>query len=35
LKLLEQRGIGDRTSEGFGQVKVCDEFHCVFRENPV
>jgi CRISPR-associated protein Csx10 len=35
LQLLEQRGIGDRTSEGFGQVKVCDEFHCVFRENPV
>lgn len=35
LQLLEQWGIGDRTSEGFGQVKVCDEFHCVFRENPV
>jgi CRISPR-associated protein Csx10 len=24
---LEQWGIGDRTSEGFGQVRVCDEFH--------
>jgi CRISPR-associated protein Csx10 len=32
LELLEIWGIGDRTSEGFGQIKVCDEFHCVFRE---
>jgi CRISPR-associated protein Csx10 len=32
---LESRGIGDRTMEGFGQVRVCDEFHCVLRENLV
>lgn len=29
---LEIRGIGDRTSEGFGQVRICDEFHTIFRE---
>lgn len=34
LAQLEQQGIGDRTSEGFGQVRVCDEFHQIFRENP-
>ncbi len=32
LKRLEEIGVGDRTVEGFGQVRVCDEFHCVFRE---
>lgn len=32
---LENRGIGDRLMEGFGQVRVCDEFHCVFREEAV
>lgn len=32
---LEDRGIGDRTMEGFGQVRVCDEFHRVFREEAV
>jgi CRISPR-associated protein Csx10 len=32
---LESRGIGDRTMEGFGQVRVCDEFHCVSREKAV
>ncbi len=35
LTELEQRGIGDRTMEGFGQVRVCDEFHRVFREEAV
>ncbi|NJK53604.1 MAG: CRISPR-associated RAMP protein Csx10 [Leptolyngbyaceae cyanobacterium SU_3_3] len=35
LQELEWRGIGDRTSEGFGQVQVCNEFHTVFRENAV
>lgn len=35
LELLEIWGIGDRTSEGFGQIKVCDGFHGVFRESPV
>jgi CRISPR-associated protein Csx10 len=32
---LEERGIGERTIEGFGQVRVCDEFHRVFREEAV
>ncbi len=32
LKDLELKGVGDRTSEGFGQVQVCNEFHSVFRE---
>jgi len=29
---LEVYGIGDRTSEGFGQVQICNEFHNVLRE---
>jgi CRISPR-associated protein Csx10 len=32
LAELEWRGVGDRTCEGFGQVRVCDGFHLVFRE---
>jgi CRISPR-associated protein Csx10 len=28
-------GVGDRTSEGFGQIQICDEFHLIFRENAV
>ncbi|MFB2918443.1 CRISPR-associated RAMP protein Csx10 [Aerosakkonema funiforme] len=32
---LELKGVGERTSEGFGQVQVCNEFHLVFRENAV
>jgi CRISPR-associated protein Csx10 len=32
---LEVYGIGDRTSEGFGQVQVCNEFHNVFQEDAV
>lgn len=35
LAALENRGIGERTSEGFGQVTVCDEFHQVMREDSV
>ena len=35
LAALELQGIGDRTAEGFGQIKVCDEFHQVMRETPV
>jgi len=35
LEELEVKGIGDRTAEGFGQVRVCDEFHGIFREEPV
>jgi CRISPR-associated protein Csx10 len=27
LRELEDRGVGDRRKEGFGQVRVCDEFH--------
>ncbi|WP_445627671.1 type III-D CRISPR-associated RAMP protein Csx10 [Nostoc sp. DSM 114167] len=32
LKELELQGVGDRISEGFGQVQICNEFHTVFRE---
>jgi CRISPR-associated protein Csx10 len=35
LEDLETRGIGDRTAEGFGQVRICDEFHTIVRENAV
>ena len=35
LEKLEQRGIGDRCEEGYGQVRVCDEFHLVMREESV
>ncbi len=35
LEKMEAQGIGDRTSEGFGQVDICHEFHHVFRENAV
>ncbi len=35
LSKLEWRGLGDRTSEGFGQVEICNEFHQIFRENAV
>ncbi|MEN8445953.1 MAG: CRISPR-associated RAMP protein Csx10, partial [Cyanobacteria bacterium J06555_13] len=34
LAILEKVGIGSRCSEGYGQLKVCDEFHLVMRENP-
>ena len=29
---LEVYGIGERTSEGFGQVQICNEFHLILRE---
>ncbi|MFN6484751.1 MULTISPECIES: CRISPR-associated RAMP protein Csx10 [unclassified Nostoc] len=32
LSKLELWGVGERTSEGFGQVEVCNEFHQIFRE---
>ncbi|PSF37382.1 CRISPR-associated RAMP protein Csx10 [Aphanothece hegewaldii CCALA 016] len=35
LEDLEKTGIGDRTCEGFGQVRVCDEFHLILREEAV
>jgi CRISPR-associated protein Csx10 len=33
LEELEIWGIGNATAEGFGQVRVCDEFHTVLREH--
>lgn len=35
LSKLEISGIGDRTSEGFGQIQVCNNFHLVLREEAV
>jgi CRISPR-associated protein Csx10 len=35
LERLEIWGIGNLTAEGFGQVKVCDEFHTILREGAV
>ncbi|MFN3361471.1 MAG: CRISPR-associated RAMP protein Csx10, partial [Pseudanabaenaceae cyanobacterium] len=35
LQILEMVGIGRRTVEGFGQMRVSDEFHSVFREEVV
>jgi CRISPR-associated protein Csx10 len=35
LENLEIWGIGKATAEGFGQVRVCDEFHNVLREEAV
>jgi CRISPR-associated protein Csx10 len=27
LAMLQQDGIGERRAEGYGQLRVCDEFH--------
>lgn len=35
LATLEQMGVGNRCSEGYGQLKVCDKFHQVMREEAV
>lgn len=35
IETLETQGIGDRTAEGFGQIRICDEFHTIVRENAV
>lgn len=35
LKELEFKGIGDRTSEGFGSVQICNPFHLIMREEAV
>ncbi|MGC1527001.1 MAG: CRISPR-associated RAMP protein Csx10 [Phormidesmis sp.] len=35
LANLERVGIGSRCSEGYGQLKVCDEFHQIMREAAV
>ena len=32
LEKLCLNGVGDRRAEGFGQIKICDDFHLVFRE---
>lgn len=32
---LEMSGLGDRTCEGFGQIQICNQFHNVFRDEPV
>ncbi|HIK11558.1 MAG TPA: CRISPR-associated RAMP protein Csx10 [Oscillatoriaceae cyanobacterium M33_DOE_052] len=32
--VVELKGVGERTAEGFGQVRICHEFHLVFREEP-
>ncbi len=35
LGKLEEKGVGDRTCEGFGQIQICNQFHNIFRENRV
>jgi len=35
LERLEQHGIGARVAEGYGEVRVCDPFHLVLREQAV
>ena len=35
LEALEWTGLGARTSEGYGDVRVCDPFHLVLREQAV
>ncbi|MFM7219074.1 MAG: CRISPR-associated RAMP protein Csx10 [Nodosilinea sp.] len=35
LEELEIWGIGNLTAEGFGQIKICDDFHNVLREQAV
>jgi CRISPR-associated protein Csx10 len=35
LEEIESNGVGARTSEGFGQVEVCNDFHFEFCEEPV
>jgi len=35
LEELAMRGVGDRTCEGFGQIRICDEFHLILREEAV
>ncbi|MGD1874756.1 MAG: CRISPR-associated RAMP protein Csx10 [Mastigocoleus sp.] len=32
---LELKGIGEKTCEGFGQVKICQDFHLILREDAV
>ncbi|MDQ3918622.1 MAG: CRISPR-associated RAMP protein Csx10 [Acidobacteriota bacterium] len=32
LRALEERGVGERRREGFGAVRVCDDFHGMIQE---
>ncbi|KAB8331435.1 CRISPR-associated RAMP protein Csx10 [Scytonema tolypothrichoides VB-61278] len=32
---LQVKGVGDRTCEGFGKIRICDNFHLVLREEAV
>src|SRR5437588_138571 len=32
LRALEERGVGERRREGFGEVRVCDDFHGMIQE---
>jgi CRISPR-associated protein Csx10 len=33
LNKLKMQGVGERTSEGFGQIEICSEFHQIVRGN--
>jgi CRISPR-associated protein Csx10 len=35
LETLELQGVGQRTAEGHGRIRVCDAFHLVLREQAV
>ena len=35
LEMLEFKGVGDRTTEGFGQVQVCNDFYTIVWEEAV
>ena len=32
LRTLEEQGVGERRREGFGEVRVCDDFHGRIQE---
>jgi len=32
LMEMEREGLGERRAEGFGRVRVCDEFHYYFLQ---
>jgi hypothetical protein len=32
LSKLDEQGVGERRIEGFGQVRVCEEFHQAIQE---
>ncbi len=35
LRMLELKGVGERTKEGFGQIIVCSTFHSILWEHSV